>query len=163
MTITKIIQGIGQRMYDRRQRERRTTKARYTLCYAVSVKTSNCYVGYNMPGLNKTNSGSKTCAENRAEYVANTYGESKADLVFFAMNINGEFFNPCEGCQTWILQSRGYLKNQSRQWTISTTSFINARYVDKPFVEKELKNLIVATNEVSDESKQYYQKINFLQ
>jgi uncharacterized protein with PIN domain len=92
------------------------------MCYAVSLKTGLCYVGYNMDELAKTKDGSGKCAENRAAYLAGLYGEKLGDLVFFALNDNSELFNACSDCQKRGWQGRGFMKNQNQVWMIRLTS-----------------------------------------
>jgi hypothetical protein len=137
------ISGVLARMYTRRVREGGTARARHTLSYAVSVRTGECYVGYNdttfsgvdtrsirwqeATGLNPNThyaSGEKqnACAEARALSVALSYGERLGDLVFFAMNIHSEPFHPCNTCREWITGARGVLSKQSDQWHIFTSA-----------------------------------------
>ena len=129
MTYTneQIITAVTERMANRRNRELTLDKSWYTLCYAVSVTSGKCYVGYNMQDLNMAQApfhigSAGTCAENRALHVANTYGESIGNLVFFALNANSEFFKACSTCAGWLWQARGYLTHDNSVWTISTST-----------------------------------------
>jgi hypothetical protein len=62
-TDEQIIKAIVERMYKRRNLEASAPQAKFTMCYAVSVKAGGCYVGYNMDTLTKTAGGSGKCAE----------------------------------------------------------------------------------------------------
>src|SRR5688572_10750107 len=99
-----IIEAIAERMYRRRQGET-GNQAHLTLAYAVSVRTSHVYVGYNDHNLQMEGEGH--CAENRAYWVAKSYRERLEDLVFFALNKEPEFFNACSTCQGWLSNARG--------------------------------------------------------
>jgi hypothetical protein len=159
----QIIKRISERMYKRRVAEANTRgRNSATMAYAVSVRTGRCYVGYNLQEL--TMSGTGSCAENRALHVAQTYDERLQDLVFFALNINSEFFNACAGCQSWLFNGRGYLKNQSQQWLISTAKPSGAPsfyWVDHPLSDREREVLYDAGDEVSQESAAYFATVAF--
>lgn len=158
-----IIKRITERMNKRRVAEANTHgRNSATMAYAVSVRTGRCYVGYNLAELAKSGDGS--CAENRALYVAETYGERLADLVFFALNIQSEFFNACTGCQSWLFNARGYLKNQSQRWLIATARPSGAPsfyWVDHPLSNREREILYDAGDEISQESAAYFAAMNF--
>lgn len=161
LTNITVAQSILERMHNRRKREFNALRSRFTMCYAVSVKTSVCYVGYNFSEL-KRDVRATECAETRAAYVAKSYGEQVSDLVFFAMNVNGEMFNACPTCQKWLLpDARGFLKNQSQTWCINTQQICfssgGVSYPDYPLEEWELINLSKAGEKViSEESQKYF-------
>ena len=111
-----------------------------------------------MPDLDKTGDGTRTCAENRAAYVARTYGEDLQRLVFFALNNNSGFFNACSGCQDWLCNARGFLKNQNGSWIISTVK--PPGWQPNPLSEAEAETLYNAGEEViSDESEAYFRRM----
>jgi cytidine deaminase len=141
----EITEAITARMWERRKREALTARAKFTMCYAVSVTTGSCYVGYNMKEFyNKTLDGTGTCAENRAVYVALSYGEALESLVLFALNKEGEYFNACQQCQEWVWQARGFLRYHKSEWRISTARCIDGNWKDKPLTDEETETLYQA-------------------
>ncbi|AZZ92291.1 hypothetical protein EUZ85_16770 [Hahella sp. KA22] len=167
-THKQIIEAIAQRMYKRRLREANTNRSGLTMCYAVSAVTGRCYVGYNMAELNTTDWGTGGCAENRAAYLAMAYGERLDNMVFFAMNDNSEYFNACSECQRWLCgvhPGRGFLKNQSQEWMISTTRFqpSSGTYVEAPLTEREQETLFAAGDEIDADSREFYRDIRYRQ
>jgi sarcosine oxidase delta subunit len=140
------ISGVLGRMWTRRKREVGSNRAKYTLSYAVSVRTGMCYVGYNDTTFDITgpqsarwqeatgyNPGThygyahkqNACAEARALSVALSYDERLEDLVFFAMNTKGEPFHPCDTCRDWLSSARGVLSKQYDEWHIFTSASLN--------------------------------------
>lgn len=144
ITDEEILDAIIARMWERRKREQSRKRAQFTMCYAVSVITGHCYVGYNMDKLKKTEVGSCKCAENRAVHVATTYGEALESLVLFTMNNNSEYFHPCKGCQGWIWKARGYLRNYNGYWQIATRQEYSQWQESRPFTKVEAKILYEA-------------------
>jgi cytidine deaminase len=156
----EIIKAVCERMYQRRQREATALRAKFTMSYAVSVKSGHCYVGYNMDELTKSTRGNGKCAENRAAYVAASYGEKLEELVFFALNDNSELYNACPDCQTWVCNARGFMKNQNQLWMISTVRPPN--WTDYPLTKAERETLYNAGEKViSETSQQYFSTVNF--
>ncbi len=166
-TDKEIIEAIAQRMYNRRLRENHLEKGNFTMCYAVSVATGRCYVGYNMSSLTKTPEGTSTCAENRAAYVAHSHGEARGVLVFFARNRTNEYFNACSECQKWLSSStpaRGFLKNHRQEWLISTTHYnpTAGAYTPSPLSDSERETLYRQGDEIDEESRKVYEGIRYM-
>ncbi|HEV2676518.1 MAG TPA: hypothetical protein VGV37_18475 [Aliidongia sp.] len=156
----EIIKAVVERMYKRRVRESSETKAAFTMSYAISVRTGRCYVGYNLQDLNKTSDGSGVCAENRAAYLAASYGEKLHDMVFFALNAASELFNACTQCQTWVYNGRGFMKNQSGSWIICTTK--PPYWTPNALSDAERETLYAAGDEaISAESADYFSTVHF--
>jgi cytidine deaminase len=149
-TDQEITEAIVARMCQRREREESTIRAGFTMCYAVSVTSGNCYVGYNLEELKKTPDGTGECAENRAVYVALTYGEALESLVLFAVNTSGEYFNACQSCQSWVWQARGFLRYHKGEWQISTARFNGNKWEDKPLTGGETETLYQAGSRTFD-------------
>lgn len=163
-TDKQIIMAVTERMSKRRSREYGQVQSGFTLAYAVSVTTGSCYVGYNMGSLGKSDTSGGLCAEDRALKVAESYDEKLEDLVFFALNVKSEFFNACSTCQGWLYKARGFMKNQSGSWIISTNrpDAFQGGWVAKPLTEAEQETLYGAgAGTISSESQAYFDTMSF--
>lgn len=149
-------------------------------CYAVSVKTSLCYIGYSgksslffQKDAEKRNElmlqrvgtqqlanygHEKCCAEFSAAYVALTYGEPLESLVFFTMNKDGEPFKPCDQCLDWMtgrvrgwMAAQGSYEYNSQRWTL-------ARADNAEWPKSDLEALQAAARFVENENAAFYKQ-----